>query len=66
MTVGKEKRVEYNGLIGEGKGKRGKDNGAELGTKERDMALFCRTRNMVEPRFRVQGRGEALVARCWR
>jgi len=33
---------------------------------ERDVALFRRTKNMVEPRFRVQCRGEALVARCRR
>ncbi len=33
---------------------------------ERDVALFRQTKNMVEPRFRVQGRGEALVARCRR
>jgi len=37
-----------------------------LSTMERDVALFRRTKNMVEPRFRVQGRGEALVARCRR
>jgi len=37
-----------------------------LSTMERDVALFRGTKNMVEPRFRVQGRGEALVARCRR
>ncbi len=47
-----------------GKGKRAEDNGAELGTKERDGALFWQTMNMVKPHFRVQGRGEALVACC--
>ena len=63
---GEGKPDEYNGLIEEGEGKRGKDNGAESGTKERDVALFRQARNMGKPRFRVQGRGEALVARCRR
>jgi len=45
-------------------GKRGEDNGAELGTKERDVALFWRTKNRVEPRLRLQCRSGALVACC--
>jgi len=30
------------------------------------VALFRLTKNMVEPRFRVQGRSEALDAYSWR
>ena len=57
FDVGKGKRVEYNGA------RRGlvlanKEHcRTVLSTMERDVALFRRTKNTVEPRFGVQGRG---------
>ncbi len=51
MELRDRKRGEYNGLIGEGEGKRGKDNGAESGTKERDVALFRRTKEHGQTSF---------------
>jgi len=56
----------YVGVLFRGQWSFVEARGSVLSTVERDVALFRRTKNMVEPRFRVKGQGEALVARCRR
>ncbi len=56
FDVGRGKRVEYNGDVAFVSANK-EHCRTVLSTMERDVALFRRTKNMVERRFGVQGRG---------